>query len=144
MTKTANINLTKLIIQKAKDKNSQKSILEVDYMTNHYLEMAENKQDVVKDMIKDINKSTNKRKIGNGKYFNSLNDYLKGKLFYLALKDNKYFKMADVEKLIDKNTLIEFVKEIEAGQEFAWELIDNIKNEKLKDFFYGIFTYLYF
>lgn len=144
MSKQNTNNLTKLIIQKAKDKNSQKSILEVDYMTNHYLEMADNKQEVVKTMIKDINKSIIKRKIGNGKYFNSLNDYLKGKLFYLAIKDNKYFKMPDVEKVIDRNTLIEFVKEIESGQEFAWELIDNIKNEKLKDFFYGIFTYLYF
>lgn len=144
MSKTTAASLTKMILQKAKDKNSQKSILEVDYMTNHYLELADNKQDVVKDMIKDINKSVNKKKMGKSKYFTSLNDYLKGKLFYLALKDNKYFKMPDIEKLIDKNTLIEFVKEIESGQEFAWELIDNIKNEKLKDFFYGIFTYLYF
>jgi hypothetical protein len=144
MSKTTANSLTKMILQKSKDKNSQKSILEVDYMTNHYLELADNKQDVIKNMIKDINKSVSKKKIANSKYFTALNDYLKGKLFYLALKDNKYFKMPDIEKVIDKNTLIEFVKEIESGQEFAWELIDNIKNDKLKDFFYGIFTYLYF
>ncbi len=144
MTRAKDSTLTKLVIQKGKAQNNQKSILEVDYMTNHYLELADDKQDMIRQTIKDINKSVNKRKIKNKEYLSSVNDYFKGKLFYIAYKEGKYLKIADVEKVIDKVTLIEFINEIETGQEFALELIDNIANQKLKDFFYGIFTYLYF
>ncbi len=141
--KTKELSLVKVIMQKSKDKNNQKSILEVDYLANHYLELAEDKEDMIKQTIKDINLSINKKKL-NKEYLGSLIDYFKGKLFYIAYKNGKYFKMNDIIKLIDKATLLEFINEIETGQEFALELIDNISNPKLKDFFYGIFTYLYF
>jgi len=136
--------LTKLIMDKGKTKEKHKSILEIDYMANHYLELSDDKQSFIMSTIKDMNKTVNKRKIRNKEYFSALNDNLRGKLFYISYKDGKYLRMKDLEKLIDKKTVIEFVKEIETGQEYAWELIDNIGNPQLKDFFYGIFTYLYF
>ena len=37
-------SMTKLIIKKSKEKNRQKSVLEVDDIANHYLELAEDKE----------------------------------------------------------------------------------------------------
>ena len=144
--------IAEYVITKAKDKNMKKSLLEVDDMINHHLELLDsNKEVLMRQAIKDINKVVNKRRIikANKKdqreYFDSLNDYFKGKLFYIALKDsNKYLKITEIEAIIDRKTLMDFVSEIEAGQEYAWGLIENLKNEKLKNFLYGIFTYLYF
>ena len=144
--------ITSYVITKAKDKNMKKSLLEVDDMINHHLELLDsNKEILMRQAISDINKSVNKKKIvrTNSKeqreYFNSLNDYFMGKLFYIALKESyKYLKIAEIEMIIDRKTLMDFVGEIEAGQEYAWGLIENLKNDKLKNFLYGIFTYLYF
>lgn len=136
--------LTKLILEKSKLNNIKKSLLEVDYMANHILELTEEKQEIIKNTIKDINKTANKKKFKDKEYLTALNDNLRGKLFYLAYKEGKYFKMADIEKVIDKKTIIEFIKEIETSQDYAWELIENIQQKTMKDFFYGIFTYLYF
>jgi hypothetical protein len=144
--------VTELVIKKGKDKNIRKSILEVDDMVNHHLELLDvnvNKEAIMKQAIKDINQTSNRKRIIKNKdgreYFDSLNDYLKGKLFYIAFKESsKYMKIPDIEKIVDKQTLINFIKEIEVGQEYAWALIDNLRNEKLKNFLYGIFTYLYF
>lgn len=145
-------SITDYVITKAKDKNKKKSLLEVDDMINHHLELLDsNKEILMRQAIKDINKTVNKRRIIKSNtreqrdYFNSLNDYFKGKLFYIALKDSsKYLKIPEIEMIIDRKTLMDFVSEIEAGQEYAWGLIENLKNEKLKNFLYGIFTYLYF
>jgi hypothetical protein len=153
MTKTSKDNtVVGLVFKKGKEKNIKKSILEVDDMVNHHLELLDidiSKESIMKQAIKDINQTSNKKKIMKNKdgreYFDSLNDYFKGKLFYIAYKESsKYMKIPEIEKIVDKQTLINFIKEIEVGQEYAWALIDNLRNEKLKNFLYGIFTYLYF
>ena len=154
-TQKKDSTVTEMVIKKLDKKNIRKSILEVDDLVNHHLELLDldvSKEKIMKEAIKDINKSTNKKKIikktyeqESRAYLNSLNDHFKGKLFYIAYKDsNKYLSIKDIEKVVDKKTLLGFVKEIEVGQEYAWSLIDNLKNEKLRDFLYGIFTYIYF
>lgn len=144
--------VTELVLKKGKDKNVKKSILEVDDMVNHHLELLDldvSKEAIMKQAIRDINVGSNKKRIIKNKdgreYFDSLNDYFKGKLFYIAFKESaKYLKFPEIENIVDKQTLINFVKEVEVGQEYAWALIDNLRNERLKNFLYGIFTYIYF
>jgi len=153
MTKKTS-TISQIITKKIKEKNIQKSILEVDDLVNHHLELLDinaSKETVMKQAIQEINKAHIKNKIIKNKkgnmreYFDSLNNFFKGKLFYIALKDSKkYLKFTEIEAIVDKQTLLGFIKEIEVGQEYAWSLIDNIRSEKLKNFLYGIFTYLYF
>ena len=137
------------INKNSREANSQKLILEIDDIVNHQLELVEglDKELAIKATIKEINQSAVRTKLAkkHTDSFDSLNDYFKGKLFYIAYKDSKkYLKFKEIEKIIDKDTLISFVNEIETGQEYGWKLIDNLQNNKLKDFLYGIFTYLYF
>ena len=153
MTKKTS-TISQIITKKIKEKNIQKSILEVDDLVNHHLELLDinaSKETVMKQAIQEINKAHIKNKIIKNKkgnmreYFDSLNNFFKGKLFYIALKDSKkYLKFTEIEAIVDKQTLLGFIKEIEVGQEYAWSLIDNIRSEKLKNFLYGLFTYLYF
>ena len=144
-TKTDNEKLLKEVISKSRDKKSLTSKLEIDDMVNHYIEISEDKQDFVKKMVRDINKSINKKKMGkNRDYFSSINSYCKGKLFYIAYKSGKYMRISTIEKKAKQEYLLGMVKEIETGQEYAWDLIDAIEDRELKDFLYGIFTYIYY
>ena len=137
------------IKRNSREKNPQKFILELDDLVNHELELVENtsKEGVIKSTIKEINQSAVRSKISqrNKNSFEDLNDYCKGKLFFIAYKESKkYLKFKEIEKIVDKNTLLNFIGEIETGQEYGWKLIDNLQDNKLKNFLYGIFTYLYF
>ncbi|GBR77595.1 hypothetical protein RDn1_254 [Candidatus Termititenax dinenymphae] len=152
-TKTATISsaagILKYLKKSAKEKNSQKFLLELDDIVNHELELVDNtaKEESVKNTIREINKSAIKAKVAkqHKESFKNLQDYFKGKLFYIAFKESKkYLKFAEIEAIVDKNTLFSFINEIETGQEYAWKLIDNLVDAKLRNFLYGIFTYLYF
>lgn len=147
--KTATSGIARYIKKNAKEKNPQKFILELDDIVNHELELADNnaKELVIKSTIKEINESAVKNKIikQNKDFFEYLNDYCKGKLFYIAFKESrKYLKFKEIERIVDKETMLSFINEIETGQEYGWKLIDNLQDVKLKNFLYGIFTYLYF
>ncbi|MDR1997413.1 MAG: hypothetical protein LBQ83_03730 [Candidatus Margulisbacteria bacterium] len=147
--KTAVSGVMRYINKNFNSGNSPKLIMELDDIVNHELELIESsaKELAIKETIKEINQSAVKAKIAskNKEYFENLNDYCKGKLFYIAYKESrKYLKFKEIDKILDKNTLLGFVSEIETGQEYGWKLIDNLQNNKLKNFLYGIFTYLYF
>ncbi|MDR2431959.1 MAG: hypothetical protein LBD99_06905 [Candidatus Margulisbacteria bacterium] len=149
MKKAATSGIMRYISKNSKEKNPQKFILELDDIVNHELELVENaaKESAIKDTIQEINKSVVRAKIGkaNKEFLENLNDYFKGKLFYIAYKESqKYLKFKEIERIVDKSTLLGFVGEIETGQEYGWKLVDNLQNDKLKNFLYGIFTYLYF
>ena len=147
--KTTTSGVMRYIKKNSREKNPQKFILELDDIVNHELELVEstNKELVIKSTIKEINQSAIKSRIvqRNRNSFEDLNNYCKGKLFYIAFKESKkYLKFKEIEKIVDKNTLLNFISEIETGQEYGWKLIDNLQDNKLKNFLYGIFTYLYF
>jgi hypothetical protein len=142
-------SLLKYINKSSKEKNSQKFLLELDDLVNHELELVENtaKEAAVKNTIKEINQSAVRARVAkqHQESFDNLQDYFKGKLFYIAYRESqKYIKFKEIERIVDRNTLISFVKEIETGQEYAWKLIENLIDTKLRNFLYGIFTYLYF
>ena len=146
--KTAS-GVMRYIKKNSREKNSQKLILEIDDIVNHELELVEDhsKELAIKATIKEINQGAFRSKLSkkNADSFEYLNDYFKGKLFYIAYKESKkYLKFKEIEKIVDKKTLLSFINEIEIGQEYGWKLIDNLQNNKLKNFLYGILTYLYF
>jgi hypothetical protein len=147
--KTTTSGVMRYIKKNAREKNHQKFILELDDIVNHELELVDSisKESVIKSTIKEINQSAVKTRIARQSKdsFEYLNDYFKGKLFYIAYKESKkYLKFKEIERIVDKSTLLSFVGEIETGQEYGWKLIDNLQDTKLKNFLYGIFTYLYF
>ena len=139
----------KYLKKSAREPNSQKFLLELDDIVNHELELVEStaKEDAVKNTIREINRGVVKARVAkkHKEAFKHLEYYFKGKLFYIAYKESKKFiKFKEIDALVDKATLFSFVHEIETGQEYAWKLIDNLVDDKLRNFLYGIFTYLYF
>ncbi|GBR75534.1 hypothetical protein NO2_0199 [Candidatus Termititenax persephonae] len=142
-------NITKYLKKNTKEQNPQKFLLELDDIVNHELEMVENtaKEESVKNTIREINRGVVKAQVAKQyrEAFKRLEYYLKGKLFYIAYKESrKFIKFKEIDAIVDKATLFSFVNEIETGQEYAWKLIDNLVDDYLRNFLYGIFTYLYF
>jgi len=131
------------LIKNAKLKNRSRAAHNMDNSFNYYLHLSNNKEDFCTDIIGNINKSAFKKKINDKDYFNSVSFILLGKLFYLKYSKGTYLKLKNLEKLIDKKTIIKVVTEMESSKNLAWSYVESAKNEKLKDFFYGIYTYIY-
>jgi hypothetical protein len=115
----------------------------MDNSLNYYISMAEEKEKFCKELINNINNSIYKKKIKNKDYHKSVSSILMGKLFYISYKNGKYIKFKNMEKIIKKDQLISIVKEIESSKSYGWELVEQIQNEEIKDFLYGIYTYIY-
>lgn len=131
------------LIKNSVTENKGQATYNVDNSFNYYLHLSNNKESFCVDLISNINKSSFKSKIKDKNYFNSVSFILLGKLFYLKYSNGKYLKLPKLEEMISKVALLKAVKEIESSKDLAWSYVESGETEDLKDFFYGIYTYIY-
>jgi len=131
------------LIKNALINNKSKAAHNVDNSFNYYLHLSNDKENFCTDIISNINKTSFKKKIKDKDYFKSVSFILLGKLFYLKYSNGKYLKLQKLEKLISKQKLIEVITDMESSRDLAWSYVEQTENEHLKDFFYGVYTYIY-
>jgi hypothetical protein len=131
------------LIKNAKISNKSKAAHNVDNSFNYYLNLSNDKENFCSDIITNINKNSFKKKIKDKDYFKSVSFILLGKMFYLKYSNGKYLKIKKLEKLIDKEALVDIITEMESSRDLAWSHVENTEKEELKDFFYGVYTYIY-
>lgn len=115
-----------------------------DYEADKLLEISTQKQDFCKRLIKEINKAFSAGVTAAQKQtLITLKENILGKLFYLALQDNKYLIIDNLTDRQKKNEVLAELAIIKSSAEKAVLYLDMLENGAHRNFINGIISYIY-
>jgi hypothetical protein len=116
----------------------------IDYEISYLLSIAENKQEFCQNILDDLrNLERGKKDVALEDFFAKLKFYILGKIFYLALQDNRYLLIENFSSSANRDFFVRSVKLIEHSQDDAMLLLDSLDSPALQDFFTGIVSCIY-
>jgi hypothetical protein len=116
----------------------------IDYEISALLPAIDNKADFCRQILTELNVYVKRSPEEPIKTFLAkLKIYLLGKLFYLHLQDKRYLLIQDFSSRDNHKFVLDAVSQIETSAENAAFFLDSLTDQKQKDFFIGIISYVY-
>ncbi|MDR1322850.1 MAG: hypothetical protein LBK68_00250 [Candidatus Margulisbacteria bacterium] len=116
----------------------------IDYEISALLPAIDNKSDFCRQILTELNAYAKHSPEEPAKAFLAkLKIYLLGKLFYLHLQNKRYLLIQDFSSRDNHKFVLDAVSQIETSAENAAFFLDSLAEQKQKDFFIGIISYIY-